>query len=53
MERLQTSNVSISNGNIEELLTSNLLQKFFSDRVVYVTIASADADIGSLKSLHT
>ena len=30
---------------------ANLLQKRFSDRAVYVTIA--DTDIKSLKSLHT
>ena len=30
---------------------ANLLQKLISDRVFYVTIA--DAEIGSLKSLHT
>ena len=30
---------------------ANLLQKLISDRAFYVTIA--DADIGSLKSLHT
>ena len=30
---------------------ANLLQKWFSDRVFYVTIA--DTDVESLKSLHT
>ena len=30
---------------------ANLLQKWFSDRVFYITIA--DADIGSLNYLHT
>ena len=30
---------------------ANTAKKWFSDRAVYVTIA--DADIGSLKSLHT
>ena len=32
-------------------LTANLLQKIFSDQLFYFTIA--DADIRSIKSLHT
>ena len=50
MEKHKTSNVSISNGR-KRVLTTNLLQNLISDRLFYVTIA--DADIGSLKSLHT
>ena len=51
MERLWTSNVSISNGSREEFKRQIYYKKLFSDRVFYITIA--DADIGSLKSLHT
>ena len=51
MERLYTSNVSISNGNIKcpigkSIFTVNLPLKLFRGTV-------ANADIGSLKSLHT
>ena len=51
MERLMTSNVSISNGNIKyptgkSIFAVNLPLKFFPAIV-------ANADIGSLKSLHT
>ena len=51
MERLQTSNVSISNGNIKypigkSIFAVNLPLKLFRTTV-------ANADIGSLKSLHT
>ena len=54
MERLQTSNVSISNCSTEELLSLRQIfgkNGFFLDQAFYVTIA--DADIGNLKSLHT
>ena len=44
------SNVSISNGSTEECLQQIYCKKLLSDRAFYVTIA--DADIGSLKSLH-
>ena len=51
MERLKTSNVSISNGNIKypigkSIFAVNLPLKLFPATV-------ANADIGSLKSLHT
>ena len=45
MERLYTSNVSISIGS-REIYCKN----WFSDRVLYITISNAD--IWSLKSLH-
>ena len=51
MERLYTSNVSISNGSTEEFLWQIYFKNCFSDRAFYVTIA--DVDIGSQKSLHT
>ena len=52
MERLKTFNVSISKGKHRRVLTTNSLQKLnFRSNILYVTIA--DADIGSLKSLHT
>ena len=52
MERPLTSNVSISNGNIKypiekSFFTVNLPLKLSPDATV------ANADIGSLKSLHT
>ena len=51
MERLLTSNVSISNGNMKypirkSIFAANLPVKLFPATV-------ANADIGSLKSLHT
>ena len=51
MERLETSNVSISNGNIKcpigkSIFAVNLPLKLFRATV-------ANADIGSLKSFHT
>ena len=51
MERLKTSNVSISNGNIKfpfgkSIFAVNMPLEFFRATV-------ANADIGSLKSLHT
>ena len=51
MQRLKTSNVSINNGNIKypigkSVFAVNLPLKLFSATV-------ANADIGSLKSLHT
>ena len=51
MERFLTSNVSISNGNIKcpigkSIFAVNLTLKLFRATV-------ANADIGSLKSLHT
>ena len=46
-----TSNVSISNGNTEEFKRQIYCKNLFSAWAFYVTIA--DADIGSLKSLHT
>ena len=51
MERLKTSNVSISNGDIKypiekSIFAVNLPLKLFR-------AAIANADIGSLKSLHT
>ena len=51
MERLKTSNVGISNGSTEEFQWQIYCKNWFSDRSFYVTIA--DADIESLKSLHT
>ena len=51
MERLWTSNVSISNGSSEGFQRQIYCKNWFSDRAFYVTIA--DADIKSLKSLHT
>ena len=51
MERLKTSNVSISNGSTEEFNGKFTAKIDFSDQAFYVTIA--DAGIGSLKSLHT
>ena len=53
MERLKTSNVSISNGGKEEFWQQIYFKKLFSDRVLYITSIIADANIGSLKSLHT
>ena len=50
MERLQTSNVSISNGTTEQFYWQIYCKNGFSDRALYVIIG--DADIGSLKSLH-
>ena len=51
MERLQTSNVSVSNGNIKcsigkSIYTANLPLKLFGATV-------ANADTASLKFLHT
>ena len=51
MERLKTSNVTISNGNMDEFNSKFTAKIDFSDRVFYIIIT--DADIGSLKSLHT
>ena len=51
MERLKTSNVSISNGSREEFWWQIYCKNRFSDRVFYIIIA--DADIGSPISLHT
>ena len=51
MERLKTFDVSISNGSRETFERQIYCENLFSDRVFYVTIA--DADIWSLKSLHT
>ena len=51
MERLYTSNVTISNGSTEELKWEINCKNWFSDGAFYVTIA--DADTGSLKSLHS
>ena len=51
MERLQTSNVSISNGSREEFWRQIYCQNWFSDRIFYNSIA--DANIGSQKSPHT
>ena len=50
MERLKTSNVSISKSSTEEFKWQIYSKIWFSGRAFYVTIA--DADIGSLKSLH-
>ena len=51
MERLSISKVSISNGSKEQFKRQIYCEKWCSYRVFYVTIANAD--IGSLKSLHT
>ena len=51
MDRFQTSNVSISNGSREEFWQQSYCKNWFSDRVFYIIIA--DANIGSLKTLHT
>ena len=51
IERLKTSNVGISTGSTEEFYWQIYCKNWFSNRVFYVNIA--DADIGSLKSLHT
>ena len=50
MERLKTSNVSISNSSTEEFWCQ-ILRKLIFRSGIYVTIA--DADIRNLKSLHT
>ena len=42
MERLQTSNVSTSNGSKVKLWTENLLQKLIFDQAFYVTIANSE-----------
>ena len=47
---LKTSNVSISKSSTEEFKWQIYSKIWFSGRAFYVTIA--DADIGSLKSLH-
>ena len=47
MERLQTSNVSISNDNIEYPIGKSIFAVNFFPATI------ANADIGSLKSLHT
>ena len=51
MERLQTSNVSISNGNIKYLIGKSIFAVNLPLKLFPATIANAD--IGSLKSLHT
>ena len=51
MERLQTSNASISNVAEKSFNGKIYCKNWFSARVLYITIA--DADIGSLNSLHT
>ena len=51
MEILQTSNVSISNGNIKCPIGKSLLAVNLPLKLFRATIANAD--IGSLKSLHT
>ena len=51
MEQLWTSNVTISNSSKEKFQQQIYCKNWFSNRLFYVTIA--DADIVSLKSLHT
>ena len=53
MEKLQTFNASISNGSKEEFWRQIYCKKWFSDRVPYIIIIIADADIGRLKSLNS
>ena len=50
MERLQTFNVSNSNGNTEEAQSKIYCKSWCPNRVFHGTIVAAD--IGSLKSLH-
>ena len=47
----KTSYVSINNGSREEFWRQIYCKNWFFNRVFYTIIA--DADIGSLKSLHT
>ena len=51
MERLQTSNVSISNGNIKCVIEKSVFAANLPLKLFRATVANAD--IGSLKSLHT
>ena len=51
MERLWTSNVSISNGNIEYPIGKSIFAVNLPLKLFPATIANTD--IGSLKSLHT
>ena len=51
MEKLWTSYASISKCSTEEFCLQIYCKKWFSDRTFYITIA--DADIGSIKYLHT
>ena len=52
MERLQTSNVSISNGSREEFKCKFTKKNDFPIGY-FIFYAVADADIGSLKALYT
>ena len=52
MKRIKTSNVSISNSGTDEFWWQIYCKNWSSDRAFYV-ITIADADIWSLKSLHT
>ena len=51
MERLKTSNVSISNDNIKCSIGKSVFAVNFPLKLCHATVAKAD--IGSLKSLHT
>ena len=51
MERLKTSNVSISNGNMKYPIEKAFFAVNFPLKLFPATVANAD--IGSLKSLHT
>ena len=51
MERLQTFNVSISNGNIKYPIGKSIFAVNLPLKLFPATVASTD--IGSLKSLHT
>ena len=51
MERLLTSNVSISNGNIKYPIGKSIVAVNLPLKLSPATVAKAD--IGSLKSLHT
>ena len=51
MEKLQTSNVSTNNGNIKCPIGKSIFCSKFAVKTLRATVANAD--IGSLKSLHT
>ena len=51
MERLQTSNVSISNGTIKHPVEKSIFAVNLPLNISPATVANAD--VGSLKSLHT
>ena len=51
MERLQTSNISISNGNVKYLSGKSIFAVHLPLKLFPATVTNSD--IGSQKSLHT